>query len=220
MYFVYVYYEYTTHSLARSRFLSFFSLPFNFILWSAETAKFTILQVLFFFLFFLFFLFFFFFFLLIIIRSGLLVEIWWSFVSKNLIGICVSFITTDVGFYTYHFFAWSNLNFLHYSQWITFPTLLTFSFLAMSRSLLWAEISWTVFVRITFSEWSWGSVSKTYFYSLFPFIRILKKFCCFDRAFLSYSILFWTDLFSTYFRLFSVCNNFFTQQMYCGISII
>ena len=49
------------NSLARSRYLSFFSHSFSFILWSAGTAKSsTILQVLFFFL-------------LIIIRSGLLV---------------------------------------------------------------------------------------------------------------------------------------------------
>ena len=34
--------------LARSRYLSFFSLSFNFTLWSAGTAKSTILQVLFF----------------------------------------------------------------------------------------------------------------------------------------------------------------------------
>ena len=54
------------NSLARSRYLSFFSYSFSFILWSAGTAKSTILQVLFFF--------FFFFFLLVIIRSGLLTE--------------------------------------------------------------------------------------------------------------------------------------------------
>ena len=52
------------HSLASSRYLSFFSLSFSFILWSAGTAKSTILQVLFF--------------LLIIIKSGLLARIRWS----------------------------------------------------------------------------------------------------------------------------------------------
>ena len=52
------------NSLARSRYLSFFSLSFRIILWSAETAKSTILQI--------------FFFLLIIIRSGLLAGIKWS----------------------------------------------------------------------------------------------------------------------------------------------
>ena len=36
------------NSLASSRYLSFFLLSFSFILWSARTAKFTILQVFFF----------------------------------------------------------------------------------------------------------------------------------------------------------------------------
>ena len=49
------------NSLARSRYLFFFSHSFSFILWSAGTAKSTILQVLYF--------------LLIIIKSGLLAEI-------------------------------------------------------------------------------------------------------------------------------------------------
>ena len=40
------------NSLARSRYLSFFSLSFRFILWSAGTAKSTILQIFFFFFFF------------------------------------------------------------------------------------------------------------------------------------------------------------------------
>ena len=52
------------NSLARSRYLSFFSLSFRFILWSAGTAKSTILLILFL--------------LLIIIRSGLLAGIKWS----------------------------------------------------------------------------------------------------------------------------------------------
>ena len=51
------------NSLTRSRYLSF-SHSISFILWSAATAKSTILQILFF--------------LLIIIRSGLLAEIRWS----------------------------------------------------------------------------------------------------------------------------------------------
>ena len=43
------------NSLARSRYLSFFSLFFRFIQWSAGTAKSTILQILFFFFFFYYF---------------------------------------------------------------------------------------------------------------------------------------------------------------------
>ena len=96
------------YSLARSRYLSFFSHSFSFILWSAGTAKSTILQVLFF--------------LLIIIKSGLLAEIRWSVcMSKFHRSLCVSFCRTDPGLCIYHLFVWSNLNFLHISQWITLP---------------------------------------------------------------------------------------------------
>ena len=52
------------NSLARSRYLYFFSHSYSFILWSAGMAKSTIVQILFL--------------LLIIIRSGLLAEIRWS----------------------------------------------------------------------------------------------------------------------------------------------
>ena len=52
------------NSLARSRYLSFFSLSFRFILWSAGTAKSIILQILLF--------------LLIVMRSSLLAGIRWS----------------------------------------------------------------------------------------------------------------------------------------------
>ena len=97
------------NSLARSKYLSFFSLSFNCTLWSSGTAKPTILQVLFL--------------LLIIIRSGRLTEIKWSVrLSKSQRSLCVSFFRTDVGLRIYHFFVWSNQNFLHNSQWITLPT--------------------------------------------------------------------------------------------------
>ena len=52
------------NSLARSRYSTFSSHSFRFILWSARTAKSTIFQVLFI--------------LLIIIRSGILAKIRWS----------------------------------------------------------------------------------------------------------------------------------------------
>ena len=60
-------------SLGRSRYLSFFSHSFSFILWSAGTAKWTILLILFF--------------LLIIIRSSLLAEIRRSCVCQSPIGV-------------------------------------------------------------------------------------------------------------------------------------
>ena len=73
------------NSLARSRYLSFFSHSFSFILWSAGTARSTILQV--------------FFFLLIIIRSGLLAEIRWSVcMTKSHGSLCVLFSRTGDGF--------------------------------------------------------------------------------------------------------------------------
>ena len=56
----FMFHSFFLNSPAKSRYLSFFSLSFSFILWLAVTAKSTILQILFFFLFF-FFLFFFFF---------------------------------------------------------------------------------------------------------------------------------------------------------------
>ena len=70
------------NSLARSMYLSFFSHCLSFILWSAGTAKSTILQIVLFFCF-----------LLIIIRSGLLAEIRWSVcMSKSHGSLCVIFL--------------------------------------------------------------------------------------------------------------------------------
>ena len=73
-------------SLAKSRYLSFFSHSFSFILWSGGTAKSTILQVLFFF------------FLLIIFKSGLLTGIRWSVcILKSYRSLCVAFSRTGAG---------------------------------------------------------------------------------------------------------------------------
>ena len=82
------------NSLARSRYLSLFSHSFSFILWSAGTAKATILQILWF--------------LLIIIRSGLRTEIRWTvYRSKSHRSLCVSFSRTGTGLCIYHLLAWS-----------------------------------------------------------------------------------------------------------------
>ena len=76
----------------------------------------------------------FFFFLLIIISSGLLAEIWWSVcMSKSHRSLCVLFSRTGAGLCIYHLLVWSNLNFLHISQWITLSTqscLVLYSFCA------------------------------------------------------------------------------------------
>ena len=69
------------------------------------------------------------FFLLITIRSGLLVKIRRSVcMTKSHRSLYVSFSRTDAGFCIYHLFVWSNLNFLHISQWITLPTKLCLVF--------------------------------------------------------------------------------------------
>ena len=118
------------NSLARSRYLSFVSHSFSFILWSAGTAKSTILQFLFFLL-------------LIIIKSGFLAEIRWSVcVSKSHRSLCVLFSRTGAGLCIYHLWMRSNLNFLHISQWITLSTqscLVLYSFCA---NLLHSPIMW------------------------------------------------------------------------------
>ena len=94
--------------LTRSRYLSFFAHSFRFILWSAGISKSIILRILFF--------------LLIIVRSGLLVEIRWSVcMLKSLWSLCESFLRTGAGLCIYHLFVWSNLNFLQISLWITNP---------------------------------------------------------------------------------------------------
>ena len=76
-----------------------------------------------FFSFFSFFFFSFFFFFLTITRFGRLAEIRWSVcISKSLRSLCISLSKTDSGLCIHHLFMWSNFNFLHYSQWITFTT--------------------------------------------------------------------------------------------------
>ena len=128
------------NSLARSKYLSFFSHSFSFILWSAETAKSTILQILFF--------------LLIIIRSGLLAKIRWSVcMSKSHRSLYVSFSRTGAGLCISHLLVWSNLNFLHFSQWITLPTqscLVLYSFCA---NLLHSLIMWLMVSSLSPHNW-------------------------------------------------------------------
>ena len=120
------------NSLARSSYLSFFSLSFRFILWSAGTAKSTILQI-------------FFFFLLIIMRSGLLAGIKWSVcMLKSHRSLCVSFSRTYAGLCIYHLFEWSNWNFLHISQSTTLPTQSCLALYSFCANLLHSLIMWLI----------------------------------------------------------------------------
>ena len=83
--------------------------------------------------------------LLIIIRSGLLADNRWSVcMSKSHRSLCVSFSRTGAGLCIYHLLVWSDLNFLHISQWITLPTqscLVLYSFCA---NLLHSFIMWLI----------------------------------------------------------------------------
>ena len=87
------------------------------------------------------------FFLLIIIRSSLLAEVKWSVcMSKSHWCLCVSFSRTDVGLRIYHLFIWSNIDFLHISQWITLPTqscpvLYSFCAYLLHLLIMWLVVS-------------------------------------------------------------------------------
>ena len=119
------------NSLARSRYLSFFSLSFRFILWSVGTAKSTIFQILFF--------------LLIIMRSGLLAGIKWSVcMLKSHSSLCESFSRTGVVLCIYHLFVWSNWNFQHISQWTTLPTQSCLALYSFCANLLHSLIMWLI----------------------------------------------------------------------------
>ena len=81
------------NSLAKSKYLSFFSLSFSFALWSAGTENSTIQQVA----------------LLLFLLTNYSLVVWPRlgdlFVSQNPRGVCVSFSSTDSGFSIYHLFV-------------------------------------------------------------------------------------------------------------------
>ena len=88
-------------------------------------------------------LFFFFFFLVIIIKSGLLAGIRWSVcILKSHRSLCVAFSRTGAGLCIYHLLVWSNLNFLHISQWITLPTQSCLALYSRCANLLHSLIIW------------------------------------------------------------------------------
>ena len=119
-------------SLARSRYLSFFSLSFRFILWSAGTAKSAILQILVFLL-------------LIIMQSGLLAWIKWSiWMLKPHRSLCESFSRTGAGLCIYYLLVWSNWNFLHISPWTTLPTQWCLALYSFCANLLQSLIMWLI----------------------------------------------------------------------------
>ena len=110
------------NSLAWSRYFSFYSLSFSFILWSAGTAKSTILQVLFL--------------LLIIISSGLLAGIRWSVcISKSSTSLCVSFFGQLLGC-AYTIFSYGQIQFLAHLPVDHIAHLVVFSLILLLHSLI------------------------------------------------------------------------------------
>ena len=85
-----------------------------------------------------FFSFSFFFFFLPITRFGHLAEISWS------VGISKSQRKDGFELCIYHFFIWSNLNFMHNSQWITFPAQLCLVLYPLYANLLHSLIIWLI----------------------------------------------------------------------------
>ena len=80
-------------------------------------------------------------FLLIIIKSGRLTGIRWSVcMLKSHRSLCVAFSRTGAGLCIYHLLVWSNLNFLHISQWITLPTQSCLTLYSLCANLLYSLI--------------------------------------------------------------------------------
>ena len=83
--------------------------------------------------------------LLIIIKSAGLAEIRWSVcMSKSHRSLCVSFSRTSAGLCIYHLLAWSNLNFLHISQWITLPIQSVLALYFFYANFLYSLITWLI----------------------------------------------------------------------------
>ena len=102
-----------------------------------------------------------FFFLVNVTRAGLVVGIRWSvYISKSQRSLYISFVRTDSGLGIYHLAVWSNSNYLHNFQYITFITkswLLLYSFCAGLLD--------TIIIRLILSSLSlllslfaWGNV--------------------------------------------------------------
>ena len=82
----------------------------------------------------------------LLIRSG---EVFWlklggPCVCQSPIRVYVSFSWTDAGLCIYHLLVWSNLNFLHISQWITLPTQSCLVLYSFCGNLLHSFIMWLI----------------------------------------------------------------------------
>ena len=69
---------------------------------------------------------------------------WSVFISKSLRILCISFFRTNSELGIYDLFVLSNLNVLHNSQWITFPTKSYLLFYTFSANFLNSLIIWLI----------------------------------------------------------------------------
>ena len=123
------------NSIARSKYLSFFSLCFfpfySVVIQDSKVHNFASFLFL----------------LFITKRSILLAKNMWSMcITKSHRSFCVTFSKTDSGLCIYHLLVWSHLNFLHISQWFTLPTqscLVLYSFCAnlLHSLIMWLMVS-------------------------------------------------------------------------------
>ena len=145
------------------------------------------------------------------------------------------------GFRVVHLFAWSNFNFLHNPQWITFPTLLysntLFSLICCVRLLsnwsfhLYHHITYICYFVVSYLILPWYSLSlwccmllsgEIQFLSLvFPFLAICKfshvrfrlSLEAFFQLFSFPFFVFWLFLYCClYFS--GVCNQSFSALVY------
>ena len=69
---------------------------------------------------------------------------WFVYMLKSHWSLSVSFFSTDAGLCIYHFLVWSNFSFLHISQWITLLTQSCLVLYPFCANLLHSLIMWLI----------------------------------------------------------------------------
>ena len=70
-------------------------------------------------------------------------------IAKSQKILCVSFSKTGFGSCIYHLFVWSNVSFLHNSQWITLPTQSCLVLYSLYADLLRSFIMWLIVTSLS-----------------------------------------------------------------------
>ena len=113
-----------------------------------------------------------------ITRSGRLVEIRWSIcISKSQRILGVSSSRTDSGLCIYYLLIWSNLNFLHNSQWIAFPSQLCLLLYSFGANLLHYYYHYYYFTHLRVFH---ISISWLFFTGVWMTVSLLKFPGCFS----------------------------------------